>query len=352
MRLAIGFHDFVAADDSDFSATADRVAAAERLGVHTVWSAEAWGGDAFTPLAYLAARTTAMRLATGIAQVTARTAVMTAMTAMQLDQMSGGRLVLGLGVSGPQVVEGLHGHPYSKPLERLRETVDVVRMACRGERIEYEGNQIVLPLRGGQGKALSLSIHPRPEIPIHLAVLGPLGLRYVGAAAQGWVGTCFVPEFAGLYLDPIREGAQAAGRSLSEIEILAGAPIAITDDVERLHRSRRKALAFQVSAMGSRTTNFYFEAYARMGFREQCTEVRKLWFAGDKETAWSLVPHELVELTSLFGTEAEVRERLQAYRDAGVTDLRLEPVGRSPDEKLETVGRAVDLVRQIGASTD
>ena len=349
MRTAIGFHDLTFRGDGGFADTADRVAEAERLGVDTVWSAEAWGSDAFTPLAFIAARTSRIRLATGIAQVTARTAVMTAMTAMTLDQISGGRMVLGLGVSGPQVVEGLHGQPYARPLERLRETIDVVRMAMRGEKVEYHGNQINLPLPGGQGKALRLSSEPRPHVPIHVAVLGPLGLQYAGASAQGWVGTCFVPEFAHLYLDPIRAGAEAAGRSLADIEVLAGGPVAISDDVERLQTSRRKALAFQVSAMGSPTTNFYFDAYARMGYGEQCGEVRATWLKGDHETAVRLVPQELVERTSMFGTDTMVRDRIRAYRDAGVSDLRLEPMGRTADEKLATLGRVIELVREVDA---
>ena len=352
MRTAIGIHDLTfRGSQSPFSVTADHIVEAERLGVDTMWSAEAWGTDAFTPLAFIAARTERIRLATGIAQVTARAPAMTAMTAMTLDQISGGRMVLGLGVSGPQVVEGLHGHPYSRPLERLRETTEVVRMALRGERVEYHGHQIELPLPGGQGKALRLSAEPRPDIPIHFAVLGPKGLEYAGEAAQGWVGTCFVPEFAHLYLEPIRVGAERAGRAFTDIEILAGGPVAISDDVERLQTARRKALAFQISAMGSPTTNFYFEAYARMGFREQINEVRNTWLAGDQDTACRLVPQGLVEGTSLYGTTDMVRDRIRAYQRAGVTDLKLEPMGRDPDERLDQLGQVLDLVREVSAES-
>src|SRR5215510_13839752 len=187
MRTAIGLHEFLLRAEADSGAGIDGIVEAERMGVHTVWSAEAWSTDAFVPLAYIAARTSNVRLATGIAQVTARTAISTAMTAMTLDQVSNGRMVLGLGVSGPQVVEGLHGQRYAKPLQRLRETVDVVRAAFRGETISYDGEQIVLPLPGGQGKALRLAMRPHPDIPIHLATLGPVGLEYTGAAADGWV---------------------------------------------------------------------------------------------------------------------------------------------------------------------
>ncbi|MFZ1489013.1 MAG: LLM class flavin-dependent oxidoreductase, partial [Ilumatobacteraceae bacterium] len=318
-------------------------------GVDTVWSAEAWGTDAFVPLAYVAARTSRIRLATGIAQVTARAAVMTAMTAMTLDRVSNGRVVLGLGVSGPQVVEGLHGQRYRRPLERLRETVDVVRLAFAGERIEYHGKQIELPLPGGEGKALRLVQPARPHIPIHLATLGPLGLEYTGATADGWVGTCFVPERAHSYLDHIRTGAASAGRSMAGVEICAGGPVAFTQDVERVVASRKKALAFQVSAMGSPTTNFYFDAYARMGYEEVCARVRSIYLAGRRDDAADAVPDELPLGTSLFGTDEMVRDRIRAYRDAGVTDLRVEPLGRTSTEKLDTLAHVLDLVRQVTA---
>jgi len=200
VRTAITLADFVWGDATEFLATAEQVVAAERLGVDTVWSAEAWGTDGVVPLAYLAAVTNRIRLATGILQVTARAASMTAMTAMTLDRVSNGRFVLGLGVSGPQVVEGLHGVPYARPLERLRETVDVVRLAVAGKRLEYQGNQLVLPRPGGEGRALRIGQPPRPDLPIHLATLGPQALRYTGAAADGWVGTCFVPERSDYFL--------------------------------------------------------------------------------------------------------------------------------------------------------
>ena len=351
MRTAIGLHDFVFKGDGDFGAMADRVAEAERLGVRTVWSAEAWGTDAFVPLAFLAGRTSTIRLATGIAQVTARTPVTTAMTAMTLDSMSGGRLVLGLGVSGPQVVEGLHGQRYDRPLERLRETVDVIRMAMRGDKVEYHGRQIDLPRPGGQGKALRLSQPPRPDVPIHIASLGPKTLEYTGQATDGWVSTCFVPETSAAYLDHLRAGAARAGRPFSEVEVMAGAPVAFSDDLERLYASRRKALAFQISAMGSPTTNFYFEAYARMGFGDECTHVRNVWLEGRHDDACAAVPEALVRGTSLFGTPAEVRARIRQYREAGVTDLRIEPMGRTPDEKLATLAQAVELVDEVTAET-
>ena len=354
IRTAITLADFVWSDSPDFRETAQHVVDAERLGVDTVWSAEAWGTDGVVPLAYLAALTSRIRLATGILQITARAAPMTAMTAMTLDHVSNGRFVLGLGASGPQVVEGLHGQRYDRPLERLKETVEVIRLALAGEKIEYHGNQIELPLPGGQGKALRIGQPPRPDLPIHLATLGPKALQFAGAAANGWVGTCFVPETSSYYFEQLRAGAAAAGRSLAmfddgTFEIDAGGPVAITDDLERPLLGRKKALAFQLSAMGSPTMNFYNDAYSRIGYAEPAARVRDLYLAGKRDEAVAAVPDELALRTSFIGTEAMVRDRVRAYRDAGVTALRLQPMGRTPGEKLDTLGHMLDLVRDVDA---
>jgi F420-dependent oxidoreductase-like protein len=282
-------------------------------------------------------------------QISARTPVMTAMTAMTLDHVSGGRFTLGLGASGPQVVEGMHGQRYDRPLERLQETVDVIRLAFSGEKVEYHGKQIVLPLPDGQGKAIRIGQPPRPGIPIHLATLGPKALAYTGAAADGWVGTCFVPEKASYYLDQLRAGADAVHRPMHAMAITAGGPVAFTDDVERPMRGRKKALAFQVSAMGSPTTNFYNNAFSQMGYAEQVSQVRDIWLSGRRDEAVAAVPDELALHTSMFGTDDMVRARIRAYRDAGVSDLRLEPMGRTSIEKLDTLARVIDLVRQVNA---
>jgi F420-dependent oxidoreductase-like protein len=347
VRTAITLNDFVFDSSPDFDELADFVVEAEKLGVDTIWSAEAWGTDAVVPLAFLAARTNRIRLASGILQITARAPAMTAMTAMTLDHVSNGRFVLGLGASGPQVVEGMHGLPYARPLERLRETVDVVRLAMAGEKVTYDGRQIVLPLPGGEGKAIRIGQPPRPGIPIHLATLGPKALEYTGGAADGWVATCFVPETAGYYFDHLRAGAQSAGRRLDQLEISAGGPVVFTDDIERPLQRRKKALAFQLSAMGSPTTNFYNEAFSRIGYAEAATSVRDLWLAGKRDEAVTAVPDELAIRTSLMGTEAEVGDRIRAYQAAGVTDLRIEPIDRTASERLDTLGRVVELVRTV-----
>ena len=360
LRTAITLADFVWSDSPEFAETAQHVVDAERLGVDTVWSAEAWGTDGIVPLAYLAALTSRIRLATGILQITARAAPMTAMTAMTLDHVSNGRFVLGLGASGPQVVEGLHGHPYGRPLERLRETVDVIRLALNGDKIEYHGHQIELPLPAaegtGLGKALRIGQPPRPDIPIHLATLGPKALQFAGAAADGWVGTCFVPETSGYYFDQLRAGAEAAGRPSTifvdgSFEVDAGGPVAFTDDVERPLRGRKKALAFQLSAMGAPTMNFYNDAYSRIGYAEPAAQVRRLWLDGKRDDAVEAVPDEMALRTSFIGTDAMVRDRVRAYRDAGVTSLRLQPMGQSPADKLDTLAHMLDLVAEVNAET-
>lgn len=347
MRTAISLNDFIFGSSRGFADVAEHVVEAERLGVDTVWSAEAWGTDAVVPLAYLAARTERIRLAAGIMQISARTPAMTAMTAMTLDQVCGGRFVLGLGASGPQVVEGMHGVPYARPLERLRETVEVIRLAMRGEKIVYRGEQIVLPLPGGEGKPIRISQSPRPNLPIHLATLGPAAMRFAGAAADGWVATCFVPERATGPMTLLAEGAASANRSLDDFEISAGGPVAFADDLERPLLGRKKALAFQLSAMGSLTTNFYNDAIGRIGFGDAAHAVRSLWLAGRRDEAVGTVPDELAIGTSLMGDNAQVRDRIRAYRDAGVTDLRLEPMGRTPADKLDTLARVLDLVRDV-----
>ncbi|MET0143340.1 MAG: LLM class flavin-dependent oxidoreductase [Ilumatobacteraceae bacterium] len=334
---------------TDYRALGDYVVEVERLGVDTIWSAEAWGSDAVVPLAYMAARTRTVRLATGIMQVTARAPAVTAMTAMTLNRASEGRFSLGLGLSGPQVVEGFHGVRYSRPLERLRETVEVVRAAMAGQRVRLDGNQVRLPLPGGEGKALRIALPPQPDVPILLAALGPKALAMTGAIADGWVGTCFVPETGHHYLEHLAAGAASAGRTLDGFQISAGGPLAFADDATRLLTGRKRHLAFQLSAMGSPQTNFYNNAFSRIGFAEAAAEVRRLWLDGHHEAAVSAVPDELAVRTSLIGTPADVRERVRAYRAAGVTMLQAQPGGRTPAQRLDDIGQLVDIVREVDA---
>jgi len=343
MRVAISFG--LAIDD--WQAASDYVVEAERLGVDRVWSAEAWGHDAVTPLAFLAARTSRIRLGTGIMQAGTRTPALVAMTAMSLNAMSGGRFMLGLGVSGPQVIEGWHGIRFERPVQRMRETVEIVRRAARGERLAYKGKVYELPLPGGEGKALRSAARPQPEIPIYLATLSPRSLEMTGEIADGWLGTSFMPEHARVFFDHLEAGAVRAGRSLAQLDLQAGGVVAFSDDVERLIPPRKPGLAFTLGAMGSRQHNFYNDAFKRAGYEDVAVEVQRLWLDDRREEAAARVPDELVLKTNLLGTEAMVRKRLEAYREAGITTLRVEPAGDSLDARLATLGRLLELVRAL-----
>lgn len=323
------------------------VVEAEKLGVEYTWSAEAWGQDAVVPLAYLAARTTTMKLGSGIMQISARTPSMTAMTALTLAAVSDDRFILGLGASGPQVVEGLQGVPFARPLTRMRENIEIIRMAFRGEKIAYEGKHYTLPLPGGEGKALRLSQPGNDNIPIYLATLSPRSLELTGEVADGWLGTSFTPETADVVFDHIRAGAEKAGRSLSDIDLQVGGSVAFSDDVDQLIRSRKTGLAFQLGAMGSAQHNFYNDAFKRQGFAEVASEVQSLWISGQREQAADTVPDELVTRTNLLGTEEMVKDRMRAYKQVGITTLRLDPQGDTLNERLDCLGRALDLLRSV-----
>ena len=343
MRVAISLH----LTTEDWQQASAYVVEAERLGVDFVWSAEAWGHDGVTPLAFVAARTSRIRLGTAILQAGTRTPALIAMTAMSLNAMSGGRFHLGLGVSGPQVIEGWHGIPFRRSVTRLRETVEIVRRAIRGERVEYQGSVYQLPLPGGEGKALRSAAKPQPDIPIHLATLSPRSLEMTGEIAQGWLGTSFMPEHARVFFDHIETGARRVGRALKDLDLQAGGFVQFSDDVEKIIPPRKPGLAFTLGAMGSREHNFYNDAFRRAGYDEVAREVQRLWLDNRRDEATARVPDELVLKTNLLGTEAMVRERLARYRDAGVTTLRVEPAGETLDARIATLGRLVDLVRSV-----
>jgi F420-dependent oxidoreductase-like protein len=310
-----------------------------------VWSAEAWGHDAVTPLAYLAARTSRIRLGTGIMQVGTRTPALVAMTAMSLSAMSDRRFVLGLGVSGPQVIEGWHGVVFDRPVQRMREIIEIVRLVARGERLTYHGQVYQLPRPGGEGRALRSGAPAVPPIPVYLATLSPRSLEFTGEVADGWLGTSFMPEHAGVFFEPLARGAARAGRTLADLDLQAGGTVAFGDDVERLIAERRPGLAFTLGAMGSARHNFYNDAFRRAGYADAAEEVQRLWLAGDRNEATARVPDELVLKTNLLGTEAMVRARLAAYRAAGITTLRVEPAGKTLDERLATLARFIALAR-------
>ncbi len=256
--------------------------------------------------------------------------------------------MLGLGVSGPQVVEGWHGVRFARSLQRLREVIDIVRMVTCGERLTYHGEIYQLPLPGGEGKALVSSVRPRPDIPIYLATLGPKSLELTGELANGWLGTSFMPEHAAIFFDPIAAGATRAGRSLSDLDLQVSAGVvAFSDDLDALIAPRKPGLAFTLGAMGSRQHNFYNEAYRRAGFADVAIEVQDLWLKGQRKEAAARVPDELVLKTNLIGTEEMVRERLCKYRDAGVNTLNVAPEGQTLQERVKTLGRLVELVKEV-----
>ncbi len=340
MRVAISLR----LASEDWEQASAYVVEAERLGVDCLWSAEAWGHDAVTPLAFMAARTSRIRLGTGIMQAGTRTPALIAMTAMSLAAMTDNRFILGLGVSGPQVIEGWHGVPFAHPLGRMRETIEIVRKVFSGAKVTYEGKHFQLPRPGGEGKPLRLSQPANTEIPIYLATLSPKMLELTGELADGWLGTSFVPESAKASLDLIEKGAAKAGRSLADVDISQGTEVAFGDNVDEMVAARKPGLAFSLGGMGSATTNFYNDAYARQGFAEVADEVRQLWVAGRRDDAAAAVPDEMVLATTLIGTEAMVRERLKVWRDAGVTTIRLYPAGATLDERLTTLARALELL--------
>ena len=330
----------------EWDSLVDYTMAADRMGVNEAWSAEAWGMDAIVPLAYLAAKTENIRLGTGIMQISSRVPSMMAMTAQSLDTVSKGRFNMGLGVSGPQVVEGLHGAAFGKPLSRLRECMAILRMALNGEKLQYEGEHYVLPRPGGEGKPIRLSQPPRPNLPIYLATLGPKSLQMTGELADGWLGTSFVPEQSHVFLDDLRAGATKAGRSLADIDIQTGGYFEMGDDVERLIEARKPAMAFTLGGMGSAKTNFYNDAYCRAGYEDDAKAVQSLWIDGKRDQAVARVPDEMVLLTNLIGTEDMIRNRLKAFRDAGVNTFRLGTGGESWKERTSALEEAVDLIQR------
>ena len=330
--------------------TLEFVLEAEKLGLDVCFVAEAWGSDGPSALGYLAARTQRILLGSGIIQLGTRTPVAIAQAALTLADISEGRFLLGLGASGPQVIEGLHGVPFAKPLTRMRETVEIVRQVFAGEKISYQGSQFHIPLPGGEGRPMRLSSAPNPDIPIYLATISPKTLELTGEVADGWLGTSFVPEGAAAYFDPLDAGLARAGRKRSDLDICQGAEVAFAEDHEALSAmvaSRKKELAFSLGGMGSAQTNFYNGAYSRQGWAEVAAAVRERWQSGDRDGAAELVTDEMVLGTTLIGTEDMVRERLRVWRDAGVDTVRLYPNGETLDAKLTTLGRALDLVRSL-----
>ena len=318
---------------------------AERLGADSVWVPEVWGADALTPLAYLAAKTERIGLASGIVQLGARTPANLAMTAMSIQQLSGGRFRLGVGTSGPQVMEGWHGVRFTSPIAATRETIEIVRTVARGDKLSYSGRVYQLPLPGGPGRPIR-SMLPPTEIPIYVASLGPKNLELTGELADGWLGNAFLPEHAEEFLVHLRAGADKVGRSLAELDLLMPVAVEITDDPEEAARRHARGYTFTIGAMGSRDQNFYNAAFSRQGFADDVVAVQDLWLAGQREEAAERVPIELGMKTNLLGPPDAVRDRLRTYRDAGITTVQAKLAGTTT-ERLDTLAQLLDLAADL-----
>src|SRR5699024_8536837 len=297
----------------------------------SVWTAESYGSDAFTPLAWWGARTERVRLGTGIAQLSARTPAATAMTALTLDHLSGGRFVLGLGASGPQVVEGWYGQPYPRPLQRTREYVTIVRQVLAREApVTFSGRHYQLPLDGGahQGKALRSTVHPlRADLPIHLAAQGPRNTALAAEVADGWLPAFISPALDAEYRQNLADGfaRRAPGRSpAEEFEISAAVPAVIGPDLEWAADQVRPHLALYIGGMGSASTNFHREAIERLGYAEVCAEVQARYAVGEKQAAAAAIPTELVTDVALVGTPSDLAGQLARWQDSCVTTLILQ----------------------------
>ena len=337
VSVGIGLHN------EDWNSAAIWASEVERLGVDTIWSAETWGFDATSPLAFLASHTNTINLGTGIMQIGARSPATIAMTALSLASMTNDRFILGLGTSGPQVIEGWHGVNFDLPYTRLRETIEIIKLITSGERLDYEGKSIQLPLPDGEGVSLRSSVRER-KIPIYLATLGPRSLRLTGAMANGWLASSFIPESGQIFIDDIKNGAEQSDRDPKEITFCAGGVIEFGDDIEPLIQARKPGFAFEIGAMGSPQTNYYRNAYNRQGYSELTAAVLELWLARKREEAAQLIPDNFVTQSNFLGTDEMVKGRIHAYRKSGINTLRVNPAGKTLQERLDTLGRFMDLV--------
>jgi F420-dependent oxidoreductase-like protein len=321
----------------------EQVATAERLGYDSIWTAEAYGSDALTPLAWLGSQTHNVRLGTALCQLSARTPTAMGMAAITMDHLSGGRFVLGLGVSGPQVVEGWYGQSFSQPLARTREYVDVVRqVVARREPVTNAGPHYPLPYPGGTGlgKPLKPIVHPlRPEIPIILGAEGPKNVALAAEIADGWFPIFFSPNAVKAFEPALAEGFARPGarHRPDDFEVIAFAPTLIDDDIERAADSYRPMLALYIGGMGAKSMNFHFDVFARMGYEAEATKIQELYLAGDKQEAAAAVPTRLIEDTALIGPKEKIRDDLEAWRESIATTLLV----AGPPATMETLAELV-----------
>jgi F420-dependent oxidoreductase-like protein len=331
-----------------FTETVRDLADLERAGLEIVFVPEAYSFDAVSQLGFIAARTTTLQIASGILPIYSRTPALTAMTAAGLDFVSGGRFTLGLGTSGPQVIEGWHGVPYDAPVGRTRELIEICRMIWRRERLDYHGKHYTFPLDGGTGlgKPLKLINHPvRERIPVVIAALGPKNVALAAELAEGWQPIFYFPERAGLTWDaPLAEGrAKRDTATLGELDVIAAAPLAIGADVTHLRDLTRPVFALYIGGMGARGKNYYYDLACRFGYEKEAALIQDAYLNGRKDEAAALVPAELVEKTSLIGPRGYVEERLAAYREAGVTTLNVTSLAADHDQRV----RDIETIRSL-----
>lgn len=321
----------------------ESIAEAERLGFDSVWTAEAYGSDALTPLAWWGAKTERIKLGTAIAQVSARTPTALAMAAMTMDHLSGGRVLLGVGASGPQVVEGWYGQPYPRPLERTREYVAVLRkIFAREEPVTFQGKHYQLPYPGGTGlgKPLKSTLHPfRPDIPVYLAAEGPRNVALAAETAEGWLPLFFSPRNDAFYRQALAEGFSRPGARCGpeQFEVCSMVPIIVSEDVEAAANFMRPTLALYIGGMGAPGMNFHYDVFARMGYEAECRQIQELYLSGKKKEAAAAVPRRMVEDVALIGPKSKIREELPAWKSTCLTTMMV--VG--PPPMLQTAAEIV-----------
>jgi F420-dependent oxidoreductase-like protein len=321
--------------------------AAERIGVTSLWVPEVWGYDALTGLAYLAAKTSSIKLGTFVVQLGSRSPAMLATSALSLEELSSDRFILGIGTSGPRVMEGWHGVRFRKPVQTTRETIEIIRTVSRGERLEHAGEIYPLPLPDSRGAALRPLVRPN-HVPVYVAAMGPQNLRLTGEIADGWLGNAFIPEAAEVFLGPLRDGAQRAGRSLDQLDLVAPVAVEFHDDQasgDAAARRHADGYAFTIGAMGVGGQNFYNQAFTRLGYGTEVATVAELWQAGKHDEARSNVPLDLGRLTNLLGTDDSIAERIDRYRAAGITTVLAKLEG-DHSEQLATLQRLVTIAEK------